>query len=84
MMEPHCLPLENLHGKRLNGYTLYLGEVKQLRMSGWKGFTLYLQNSHALLTRSPGAGQRDSGDHQAKAGLVVDVDRAKVEGYNNK
>jgi len=48
---PH--PLDNLQGNRLDGYTLTLGEIKQLRMSGWKGFTLYLQDSHGFLTTSP-------------------------------
>jgi len=48
--------LSNLHdldGKKLNGYAIHLGEVKQLRMSGWKGFTLYLKDSQGLCSCSP-------------------------------
>lgn len=45
--------LKNLHGKRINGYTLNLGELQQLHLSGWKGFELYLQNSQGILTTSP-------------------------------
>jgi hypothetical protein len=53
-MEPHIpLILKNLNGKKLDGYTLHLGEVKQLRLSGWKGFTLYLQDSQGVFTKSP-------------------------------
>ena len=40
--------LENLHGKRLNRYTLHLGEIKQLALSGWREFALYLLNSHDM------------------------------------
>lgn len=46
-------PLKNLNGKTLNGYILYLGEVKQLRLSGWKGFKSYLEDSQGVLSTSP-------------------------------
>lgn len=42
--ENELFPLKKLHGLRLNNLSLQLGEVKQLRLSGWKGFKLYLQN----------------------------------------
>ena len=43
-------PLKNLNGEALNGYRLYLGEVKQLRLSGWKGFKLHLKDSGGTLS----------------------------------
>jgi hypothetical protein len=45
--------LKKLHGNRLNGYTLNLGELKQLRLSGWKGFRLYIRDSRRILSSSP-------------------------------
>jgi len=45
--------LKKLHGKKLNGYMLYLGELKQLRFSGWKGFRLYLRDSSGALSGFP-------------------------------
>jgi len=45
--------LEILNKKRLNDFVLYLGEVKQLRLSGWKGFKLYLQDRRGVLTELP-------------------------------
>jgi hypothetical protein len=45
--------LKNLDNKKLNGYTLHLGELKQLRFSGWKGFRLYLRDSRGILSSSP-------------------------------
>jgi hypothetical protein len=45
--------LRNLHGKRLNGYLLHLGELKQLHLSGWKGFRLHIQDSRGILSSSP-------------------------------
>jgi hypothetical protein len=45
--------LKNLDNKKLNGYTLHLGEIKQLRLSGWKGFRLYIRDSHDALSRFP-------------------------------
>ena len=45
--------LKNLHGKELNGYLLHLGELKQLRLSGWKGFRLSIRDSGSILSSSP-------------------------------
>ena len=45
--------LDRLEGKKIDGYRLHLGEVKQLRLSGWKGFTLHIQNSHGILGEPP-------------------------------
>ena len=46
-------PLHNLLGSRLNGYTLHLGKITQLSLSGWKSFTLHLQNAHDQLSEKP-------------------------------
>lgn len=46
-------PLKRLQDKNVNDFRLHLGEVKQLRLSGWKGFKLYLRNSHNILSLSP-------------------------------
>jgi len=46
-------PLNGLHYKNVNDFRLHLGEVKQLRLSGWKGFKLYLRNSKNILSASP-------------------------------
>lgn len=46
-------PLNRLHDKNLNNFRLHLGELKQLRLSGWKGFKLYLQNPQGILSRYP-------------------------------
>ncbi len=45
--------LRELHGLGLKDFSLQLGEVKQLRFSGWKGFKLYLQNAAARLSTLP-------------------------------
>jgi hypothetical protein len=45
--------LTGLNGKGLNGYKLHLGEIKQLRLSGWKGFRLYLKDSEDILSTTP-------------------------------
>ncbi len=45
--------LKKLHEKRVNGYTLHLGELKQLRFSGWKGFRLYIRDSRGTLSKIP-------------------------------
>lgn len=37
-------PLEPLEGKRIGDYRLRLGEMTPLRMSGWRGFTLLLED----------------------------------------
>lgn len=43
--------LKNLHNKSLDGYTLHLLEIKPLRLSGWSGFELHLQNPQGLFSR---------------------------------
>ena len=45
--------LKKLHEKRVNGYTLHLGELKQLRFSGWKGFRSYIRDSRGALSEIP-------------------------------
>jgi hypothetical protein len=45
--------LKNLDDKNVNGYTLHMGELKQLRFSGWKGFRLYVRDSRGMLSSSP-------------------------------
>ncbi len=45
--------LKNLDNKKLNGYTPHMGELKQLRFSGWKGFRLYIRDSRGILSGSP-------------------------------
>ncbi len=51
--ENELFPLNKLHDLRLNGFSLRLGQVKQLRMSGWKGFKLYVQNAAGKLSTLP-------------------------------
>jgi hypothetical protein len=46
-------PLNRLHDKNFDDFKLHLGEIKQLRLSGWKGFKLYLRNAHGTLSSSP-------------------------------
>jgi hypothetical protein len=46
-------PLTGLHDKNVNDFRLHLGEVKQLRLSGWKGFKLYLRNPQNIISTSP-------------------------------
>jgi len=46
-------PLKNLNGRRLNGYTLHMGKLKQLRFSGWKGFKLYFRDFCGALSGFP-------------------------------
>jgi hypothetical protein len=46
-------PLDRLPGKSVNDFRLYLGEIKQLRLSGWKGFKLYLRNPQNFLSAYP-------------------------------
>lgn len=45
--------LKNLHGKIVNGYTFHLGELKQLRFSGWRGSRLFIRDSRSILSSSP-------------------------------
>jgi hypothetical protein len=51
--ENELFPLKKLHGLRLKDFSLHLAEVKQLRLSGWKGFKLYLKNAAGLLSTLP-------------------------------
>jgi hypothetical protein len=46
-------PLNRLHNKSVNDFRLHLGEVKQLRLSGWKGFKLFLRNPRDILSAYP-------------------------------
>jgi hypothetical protein len=46
-------PLKKLDGLKLKDFSVYLGEVKQLRFSGWKGFKLYLRNAAGKLSTLP-------------------------------
>jgi len=48
---PH--PLESLEGKRIGGYRLRLGDLRPLRMSGWRGFTLLLEDDREPAARAP-------------------------------
>jgi hypothetical protein len=45
--------LKELDGKRLGNYRLYLGKVKDLPLSGWKRFELYLKDKKGYLSNSP-------------------------------
>ncbi|MFP4082592.1 MAG: DUF1122 family protein [Candidatus Aminicenantes bacterium] len=45
--------LKKLHHTPLNHFRLNLGEVKQLRLSGWQGFKLYVENPQHLLSTEP-------------------------------
>jgi hypothetical protein len=45
--------LKNLDKKKLNGYKLHLGELKQLRFSGWKGLRLFIRDSRGNLSSFP-------------------------------
>lgn len=46
-------PLHELEGKKVGEYLLHLGEVKQLRLSGWKGFELYIKKPRGILSLEP-------------------------------
>ena len=46
-------PLQSLQENRSNGYTLHLGKIKQLPLSGWREFALYFLNSHDVLSENP-------------------------------
>ena len=46
-------PLTELEGKKVGEYLLHLGEVKQLRLSSWKGFELYLKKPVGILSQEP-------------------------------
>ena len=51
-MDDH-LTLTALHDKRLDGFKILLKEVKMLRLSGWRGFKLHLENAQGLLSLDP-------------------------------
>lgn len=42
-----------LDGVILKGYTLHVGEVKQLRLSGWRGIKLFLRDAEGNQTEEP-------------------------------
>jgi len=52
-VENAIFPLKKLDGLSLNGFTLHFGDFKQLRLSGWKGFKLYIQNKKGKLSIFP-------------------------------
>lgn len=51
-MENHRT-LTALHDKRLDGFKIALKEVKMLRLSGWRGFKLHLEEAQGLLSSDP-------------------------------
>jgi len=53
MKKNNLTPLKNLQNKKINNYTLHLGEVKQLHLTGWRGFKLYLKDSNGILSSPP-------------------------------
>ena len=50
---PQAHPLQSLEGKELGKYKLRLTQLQQLRLSGWRGFTLHLQSKEGKLSASP-------------------------------
>lgn len=46
-------PLIELEGKKVGEYLLHLGEIKQLRLSNWKGFELYIKKPVGILSLTP-------------------------------
>ncbi len=77
--------LKALHDQALDGYKLLLKEVKQLRLSGWRGFKLHLQNPEGLLSAEPvikGIYSR-GGKDGVKPWLDVDY-REELEFRNNE
>jgi hypothetical protein len=46
-------PLQELEDKKVGEFLLHLGEVKQLRLSSWKGFELYIKKSNGILSLEP-------------------------------
>jgi len=53
MNHPHSHPLQSLDGKELGKFKLRLTQLKQLSLSGWKGFTLHIQDKGGRLSTSP-------------------------------
>jgi len=45
--------LQELEDKKVGEYLLQLGEVKQLRLSSWKGFELYIKKPEGILSLAP-------------------------------
>ncbi len=45
--------LIELEGKEVDGLSLHLGEVKQLHLSSWKGFELYMKKQEGILSLQP-------------------------------
>jgi hypothetical protein len=46
-------PLLALEGTDLDGYGISLGDVKQLHLSGWKGFTLLVRDRAGRVSKGP-------------------------------
>jgi len=46
-------PLDTLNGKKLNDHGLLLGELKQLKLSSWKGFKLFLTDPAGVPSEEP-------------------------------
>lgn len=43
--------ISNLDGITIRGYQIYVGEEKQLKLSGWKGIKLFLKDPHGNLAQ---------------------------------
>jgi len=50
---PSAHPLQSLDSKELGKFKIRLTQLKQLRLSGWRGFTLNLQSRKGKLSTSP-------------------------------
>lgn len=46
-------PLYELKDKKIGEYLLHLGDVKQMHLSSWKGFELYLKKPAGYLSQKP-------------------------------
>jgi hypothetical protein len=46
-------PLQGLEGRPLGAYQLHLQQLKQLRLSGWQGFSLALKDRKGTLAQPP-------------------------------
>jgi hypothetical protein len=53
MKRVYLSPLDKLDGKKIDNFTLHLGEVRKLHLSGWRGFKLYLKDSNGISSSSP-------------------------------
>jgi hypothetical protein len=47
------LILQELDDQKVGEFLLHLGEVKQLRLSSWKGFELYIKKTNGILSLEP-------------------------------